>query len=421
MNREEFISYINNPSLLDKKSLPEISELLVEFPFFQSGHLLFLKNLHNLDHIRFGSQLKKSAANVANREILYRLIYSQELPGTAEKLQKNEKEDIRTESDPITDLKADEKQQIIDKTIEDKTTRKPPVVKPVEEKRPEEGLRSRDDLAKEIKKRLEEIKKDTVQAVKRLDKPESKTPEETLQIQKERTENKTVSIKSEDNSYDILQLAYDQTSDEHSNEQSEVGEEQSGILLEANTLSSSETLLDLDYPAGKEDVPGSEQQKPKKKSRDTDEESPVSGHKTAKPEKKNQVRKTPGPEIASEAHSFTSWLDLIDSKFSCPSESSDNLADDKKTNQRKIIDQFIEARPRIHPQQDEPASSGDMSIESVEEKDGLFTETLAHIYLKQGFYSKAIFIYNKLSLMFPEKSSYFARQIEKIEQRLNEL
>ena len=77
MNREEFISYINNPSLLDKKSLPEISELLVEFPFFQSGHLLFLKNLHNLDHFCFGIQLLKCAAYVANRDFLYRIIYSQ--------------------------------------------------------------------------------------------------------------------------------------------------------------------------------------------------------------------------------------------------------------------------------------------------------------------------------------------------------
>ena len=75
MNREEFISYIKDPARLDKSSLSEINELLEEFPYFQSGHLLFLKNLHKLDHIRFAGQLKKSALFVANREILYRLLF----------------------------------------------------------------------------------------------------------------------------------------------------------------------------------------------------------------------------------------------------------------------------------------------------------------------------------------------------------
>ncbi len=75
MNREEFISYLNDPSGLDKNSLPEINELVEEFPFFQSSHLLFLKNLHNLDHIRFGSQLKRSSLVIGDRELLYKFLF----------------------------------------------------------------------------------------------------------------------------------------------------------------------------------------------------------------------------------------------------------------------------------------------------------------------------------------------------------
>jgi hypothetical protein len=89
----------------------------------------------------------------------------------------------------------------------------------------------------------------------------------------------------------------------------------------------------------------------------------------------------------------------------------------KKLLQSELINKFIIANPRIEPDKDKTyLPNDDISKPFVEEAGGLVTETLAKIYISQGYYSKAIDIYEKLSLNFPEKSSYFASQIEKVKE-----
>ena len=47
--------------------------------------------------------------------------------------------------------------------------------------------------------------------------------------------------------------------------------------------------------------------------------------------------------------------------------------------------------------------------------DDILTETLAEVFADQMFYQRAIDIYKKLILLYPEKSAYFASLIEKLE------
>ena len=80
-----------------------------------------------------------------------------------------------------------------------------------------------------------------------------------------------------------------------------------------------------------------------------------------------------------------------------------------------LIDRFIRISPsieRLTPGDVQPVK--DLSAESTVERGKFITETLAKIYINQGYYSKAINIYEKLSLQYPEKSAYFASRIEKI-------
>lgn len=83
--------------------------------------------------------------------------------------------------------------------------------------------------------------------------------------------------------------------------------------------------------------------------------------------------------------------------------------------QAELIEKFILSNPRIETSRDkkeEPVE--DIAKPFTEEKGGFVTETLARIYIRQGYYSKAVDIYEKLILKYPEKSSYFASQIEEI-------
>ncbi len=57
--------------------------------------------------------------------------------------------------------------------------------------------------------------------------------------------------------------------------------------------------------------------------------------------------------------------------------------------------------------------SPDLSEKSL--GDSFFTETLAHIYVKQRRYDKALQIIKNLSLKYPEKNIYFADQIRFLE------
>ena len=92
----------------------------------------------------------------------------------------------------------------------------------------------------------------------------------------------------------------------------------------------------------------------------------------------------------------------------------DLVEKEKDSDSDSLIKNFISEDPGpIRPDR-ETGLKGDVSLASIREHDGLITDTLARIYVKQGLYAKAIYAYEKLSLKYPEKSAYFAAQIDKI-------
>lgn len=87
----------------------------------------------------------------------------------------------------------------------------------------------------------------------------------------------------------------------------------------------------------------------------------------------------------------------------------------------ELIDHFIKTEPRIVPREGDFAEAVATAEKSNEPFFDLVTETLAEIYLNQGNKSKAIKIFERLSLTIPEKSSYFAARISEIRGLSNRL
>ena len=94
------------------------------------------------------------------------------------------------------------------------------------------------------------------------------------------------------------------------------------------------------------------------------------------------------------------------------------LYDEKKKDQAALIDKFLSESPQLNidRQRMEDGNATDLSEFSTSKDTAKFvvSEQLALIYARQGKKSKAISIYENLALKYPEKSSYFATQIENL-------
>jgi len=92
---------------------------------------------------------------------------------------------------------------------------------------------------------------------------------------------------------------------------------------------------------------------------------------------------------------------------------------DLKTKEDRIIKRFIVEEPHISTPSADKLDNENKAKKSSEDQDEMVTETLARIYIDQMLYHKAINTYKKLMLKFPEKSRYFADQIEQLERKTN--
>jgi hypothetical protein len=99
----------------------------------------------------------------------------------------------------------------------------------------------------------------------------------------------------------------------------------------------------------------------------------------------------PQDKFTKQLRSFTAWLKVLKHH----EENSQNLAEMGEEQEKMIA----------------------IIAEKANNATEVITEAMAEIWIKQGNNRKAIDIYSKLSFIFPEKSVYFASQIELLKQK----
>ncbi|MFA5848716.1 MAG: hypothetical protein WC833_02445 [Bacteroidales bacterium] len=102
-----------------------------------------------------------------------------------------------------------------------------------------------------------------------------------------------------------------------------------------------------------------------------------------------------------------------------------NDFEEVKLDTAKPLDRFIAEKPSLlrsntNSQYNENQSAEEIELGEKFDDSGFYTETLAKIYTEQSFYKRAIEVYAKLILLYPEKSTYFAALVQELKSKHNQ-
>jgi hypothetical protein len=392
MNRAELIEIIRSKGIMPEGSREDYEAMISQYPWFHSGYSLMLSNLYQRGDLSFDEILKSCSVNIADREVLYYMLNRTSGHAAPADLSADVREtDRQLLSDVVSNDNRSEQSASSDKPEGDsyaeiairdegeKPEQEPRVLN-AESKSEDITVsgRSREELLFEIEKRLSEIeeksrREDLLILGEESVSADTDSTEELSDTGADQADRDNL-IQS-DLKEELSDTGADQTGRENRNQSDQGGADDIEIVSDADEVSKESplfdsSLLDLDYSSGSYQLPD--------------------------PDKKKEERETGGESRVTEQES----------------ESGDESDFD-------LINRFLEKKPRISPAREADDKNYHDLAENQGEPPDLISETLARIYMSQKYYSKAIHIYEKLCLKYPEKSGYFATQIEKIKELMS--
>ena len=125
------------------------------------------------------------------------------------------------------------------------------------------------------------------------------------------------------------------------------------------------------------------------------------------------IRQQPEQELPppeSTPLNFTSWIGQFKPQ---PLQAAD-LPGKKESHSAPSKKQASEAGESTAAEPAKANVAQQLAEKSVQENKGIVSETLARLYIRQGYREKAIEMFERLRLAFPDKSAYFAAEIDKL-------
>ncbi len=96
-------------------------------------------------------------------------------------------------------------------------------------------------------------------------------------------------------------------------------------------------------------------------------------------------------------------------------------ADDKLGKHLKSFTEWLKTMKKVHNQNMSGNEPLDLNVQNIAEKSNketeIITESMAEVYISQGKLKKAAEIYQKLSLLNPSKSAYFAAKTDHLKEK----
>ncbi len=415
LDKNLFSKYISDPSVINTGDAAALETSLKKFPYCQLLHSFFTRSVS--DQENFEKQLARSAVLLPDRTVLYKIIKEAEkLKSTVADIPGVSEEPEEETADELTEAGQTEELKTISPEVEDDSEETPDL----------QEIELQEFIENQTESNIEEIQL-----------PETEEAEDINELQSESESADLAFIPGLDETPEtevLTEPAFKSSQEEDELEQLILGYSIQGDYLTAESDLDTAPEIQADPTNDKEawssPDPAEDDQKVSKyhdnklpytflwwldktRKEHSDTYQPYVEFKldTSQSIRRNSVDQLSSQIIENIFHLQSPIAELENAPRTVPFQ--------VKRKEDYILEKFIREEPHIKAPDSRKLDTENKARKSAEDPNDLVSETLAQIYTDQMLFHKAIDTYKKLSLKFPEKSTYFADQIRELEKKIN--